>query len=500
MGGPYAAYDEEVMRLVSTAAVAPTPADRIQVVCEAPPDHSGQWVLYRMSCQRRVGWNFALQRAAELAVALVRPLLVVEELRCGGRWDSPRQHRFVLDGVQTNARRLRATGVGYLPLVEARPGEADQVLLGLCARACATVMDAAPTPGLPMCVVRAAAGTRSRVEQVDSHGLSPLSTAPDACPTAHAFRRFLQRTLREHLDVPPLADPLAGLALPPLPELPPEAAAPGGPTPDLARLALDHAVYEVPTPGGSEAAEARLSEFLTRGLRGYAELRNHPDDDATSGLAPYLHHGHISAHQVFAELAAQEGWTPEHLGPGTRGSRSGWWGLGEDAEAFLDQLITWRELGYNWAARRADYRGYESLPEWAQRTLGKHAADPREYVYTEEELEQARTHDALWNAAQRQLVREGRLHNYLRMLWSKKVLEWTESPREALRIMVQLNNRWALDGQDPNSYTGILWTLGRHDRAWGPERAVFGKVRYMSSANTARKLRVRETLRRYAEG
>ena len=160
--------------------------------------------------------------------------------------------------------------------------------------------------------------------------------------------------------------------------------------------------------------------------------------------------------------------------------------------------MTWRELGLNFAARRDDAESYESLPPWALATLGKHAADSRPHVYSPDEFEQARTHDQLWNAAQRQLTLEGRIHNYLRMLWGKKILEWSPSPRAALETMVELNNRWALDGRDPNSTSGILWCLGRYDRPWGPERPVFGTVRFMSSANTARKLRVREYLSRYA--
>ena len=148
-------------------------------------------------------------------------------------------------------------------------------------------------------------------------------------------------------------------------------------------------------------------------------------------------------------------------------------------------------------SRRDDYDQYESLPNWAQQTLAKHADDPREYVYTRDELEAAQTHDPLWNAAQRQLRREGRIHNYLRMLWGKKILEWSPSPQAALDVLIELNNKYALDGRDPNSYSGIFWVLGRYDRAWGPERPVFGTIRYMSSENTARKVRVKDYLRRY---
>jgi deoxyribodipyrimidine photo-lyase len=172
--------------------------------------------------------------------------------------------------------------------------------------------------------------------------------------------------------------------------------------------------------------------------------------------------------------------------------------MNENAEAFLDQCITWRELGFHFCHYRRDHDRYESLPGWAQKTLARHAGDTREYLYSLEQFDAAATHDSLWNAAQNQLRREGRLHNYLRMLWGKKILEWSSEPREALEIMIELNNRYALDGRDPNSYSGIFWVLGRHDRAWGPERPVFGTVRYMSSKNTARKVPVKQYLEKYS--
>ncbi len=194
----------------------------------------------------------------------------------------------------------------------------------------------------------------------------------------------------------------------------------------------------------------------------------------------------------------REDWSPGRLADRPTGSREGWWGASGEAEGFLDEIVTWRELGYNMAAKRADHDRYESLPAWARATLEDHLGDERAQVYDLAAFEHAQTHDALWNAAQRQLVREGRIHNYVRMLWGKKILEWTRTPRDALRVMIELNNKYALDGRDPNSYSGIFWCLGRYDRPWGPERAIFGKVRYMSSENTARKVRVADYLRKYA--
>jgi len=160
--------------------------------------------------------------------------------------------------------------------------------------------------------------------------------------------------------------------------------------------------------------------------------------------------------------------------------------------------ITWREVGFNMCWQREDYDRYESLPDWALATLSTHLRDKRSYTYTLKEFMEGCTHDPLWNAAQMQLYREGRIHNYLRMLWGKKILEWSPTPRKALDIMIELNNKYALDGRDPNSYSGIFWVLGRYDRPWGPERPIYGKVRYMSSKNTARKFRVKEYIKKYA--
>jgi deoxyribodipyrimidine photo-lyase len=203
-------------------------------------------------------------------------------------------------------------------------------------------------------------------------------------------------------------------------------------------------------------------------------------------------------HQIFSELTTQEGWSPGHLAVRATGSRFGWWGASQDTEAFLDQVITWRELGFNYCQMRKDYDQFEALPAWALKTLRQHARDERSHVYTVEKFERAETHDALWNAAQTQLLREGRIHNYLRMLWGKKIIEWTRTPQKALEIMADLNNKYALDGRDPNSYNGIFWCLGRYDRPWGPERPVFGTVRYMSSENTARKFNIRDYIRNYS--
>jgi deoxyribodipyrimidine photo-lyase len=342
-----------------------------------------------------------------------------------------------------------------------------------------------------------AARSPALVERVDSSGLLPFRVTSRVFETAHSFRRFLQGELRDHLDERPLEDPLHDIDLPRLSQRDRVKALRGNET-QLEQFPIDHAVPPVAgIAGGAVSATAQLNAFLRSGLNGYAENRNDVVAGHASGLSPYLHFGHLSAHEIFNTLTRKERWRSDSLGTDKRGSRTGWWGMSPDAEAFLDQLVTWRELGFNRCATDPDYHKYDSLPEWARRTLASHARDRRTHIYSLEEFESAATHDGLWNAAQRELVREGRIQNYLRMLWGKKILEWSAAPEDALGAMIHLNNKYALDGRDPNSYSGIFWILGRYDRAWGPERPIFGTVRYMSSENTARKLDVDTYLRRY---
>lgn len=462
-------------------------------------------MVYWMTTARRTTWNYALDRAVAWTQELKRPLVIVEVLTCGGRWDSDRHHGFVLQGMADNARRLADRPVLYYPYVESRPGECGRLFAAMGRRACVVVTDDYPIrlPALETVDPQVAV----RIEAIDGNGLLPLRAADKAFPTAYAFRRFLQRTLREHLLDAPKPAPLARLRIPRLKRLPEEIlkrwtpaslAMLSRPQAILASLPIDHDVPLAATRGGCQAARTRGKTFLAKRLVSYPETRNQPEEDATSGLAPYLHFGYISVHEVFRDLAKREEWSPDRLAEKATGGREGWWGMGDAAEAFLDQLVTWREVGFNGCACQPNYDDYESLPSWAKATLAKHAADERPYLYTLKQFRSAQTHDRLWNAAQRQLLTEGRIHNYLRMLWAKKVLHWAASPQEALDILIELNNRYALDGQDPNSYSGIFWTFGRYDRPWGPERPIFGTIRYMSSENTARKVHVAEYVRRYA--
>ncbi len=482
---------------------------RLREVNGAPERPDGAHILYWMVAARRSTSSHALDHALALSRHHRRPLLVLEALRVGYPWASDRLHRFVLSGMRDNAAAFGRAGVAYHPYVEPRPGDGSGLLEALASRACAVVTDDFPAFFLPRMV--AAAGRRLSVKlvAVDGNGLLPMRAAPRVFATAFAFRAFLQKALPAHLEALPSPHPLHAHRGAPTATLPAEvlrrwpAASPAllaGEPAALAALPIDHRVPSALFQGGSEAGRAALGRFVADGLSRYVDERNSPDLQATSGLSPWLHFGHLSAAEVFRAVADLEGWTPARLAGSAGGKREGFWHMSPAAEAFLDQLVTWRELGLDYCSKRDDAMAFGSLPAWARATLAKHAADPRPHLYDRPAFEAAETHDPLWNAAQRQLREEGRLHNYLRMLWGKKILEWSASPEEALDTMIALNDRWAVDGRDPNSYSGILWCLGRYDRPWGPERPIFGTVRYMSSENTARKVKLRRYLERFGDG
>lgn len=473
---------------------------------EAPVNGNGDFVLYWMIAFRRTQWNFSLQRAVEWCTTLNKPLVVLEALRCDYPWASERIHHFMLGGMADNRRAFERSAVLYYPYVERKVAEGKGLLEALGNHACVIVTDDFPAFFLPRMVAAAAKHLPVKLEKVDSNGILPLRATERTFATAYSFRRYIQGNLADHIWHAPVENPLSVVALPSLPALPahitrrwPLASKQllEGTPQSLKDLPIDHGVGIAPLNGGSQAAEKALEVFLREHLHRYATSRNHPDENATSGLSPYLHFGHVSPHLMFAQVSRQEDWSMGRLLHKASGHRAGWWGMSEGAEAFLDQFITWRELGFNMCSKNEGCDRFESLPEWAAKQLTKHAGDPRPYVYSQEQFESAATHDPLWNAAQNELLREGKIHNYLRMLWGKKILHWSASPREALQIMTQLNNKYALDGRDPNSYSGIFWILGRYDRPWGPERPVFGQIRYMSSKNTLRKLRVKEYLEKF---
>ena len=258
--------------------------------------------------------------------------------------------------------------------------------------------------------------------------------------------------------------------------------------PSLALLDLfpcDRSVSPVSgVKGGRSEARRHLRAFIRQRLRSYVDDRNHPECDGTSGLSPYLHFGQIGPREVACAVSAAR--------PGAdAASRAG-------IDAFLEQLIVRRELAINFVTFNPRYDSLEGCEPWALATLVRHARDRRTVRYTADQLEAAETHDSLWNAAQRQMVESGWMHGYVRMYWAKKILEWSRTPDEAFDLAVVLNDRYLLDGRDPNGYANIAWAIGgKHDRPW-PERPVTGTIRWMSFASTSRKFNAREYIARWS--
>ena len=480
------------------------PSSRIRLLNDLAVNAQGGFVLYWMTSARRLRYNFALQRAVELAVDLGKPLLVLEALASDYPWANDRLHRFVMDGMVANARLARGSRARYFAYVEPTPRGGRGLVRELSRAACVVVTDHFPAFFLPRIAKAAAAASAVRVEAVDGNGLIPLSAHGKAFTAARSYRAFVQRELRGHLRNFPDEQPLhrlpRALARADVPDgirdrWPETGAASMRGAGLLASLPIDHDVPPAPARGGSEAAADALREFLADKLRRYGSDHNHPDADCTSRLSPYLHFGHLSAHEIFAAVMKRERWTTRRLGTRGGGARDGWWGVGDSANVFLDQLVVWRELAFNGCEWMPGIASYESVPDWARQTLAEHADDERRQ-YDFETLEGARTHDEVWNAAQRQLAAEGWFHGYLRMLWGKKILEWAPNPPAALEWMDALMNRYSLDGRDPVSYASFAWVLGRYDRPW-PAQPIFGTVRAMSSQSAKRKLRMREFLARY---
>jgi len=439
-----------------------------------------------MTAARRTRHNPALEWAVTLAADAGRPLVVLDALRADHPYASARTSTFAIEGMEAVRARFAAAGVLHHRYVEPTPGAGRGLLAALARHAVAVVTDDLPTGFYPRMLAAAAQTLDVCLHAVDGAGLLPFRAPGRAFHRAFDLRRHLATALPPHLARVPAADPLALRPFPRDPALPAEVAA-RWPERTLLPEGVDTGVPALPGRGGEVRAEARLALFLDRVER-YPEDRRHPDVDGTSGLSPWLHWGHLSPHAVLAALAERHGVDP---------STDGLAAFPEPVRGFLDELVTWRELGLNGAAHLPAHDRYEGLPPWVRATLDAHRHDPREPVYDLATLEEGRTHDPVWNAAQGQLRAEGWMHNQLRMVWGKKVLEWSATPEAAWSTLLHLNDRWALDGRDASSVAGIAWVFGRYDRPWGPERPVFGLVRYMSTASSARKLHLAGTLRRY---
>lgn len=420
------------------------------------PFASGRYVLYWMQASQRAFWNPALEFAVDLADEHGLPLLVGFGLTPHYPEANLRHYAWMLEGLRETAHALRERGIGFVMRLEYPP----DLALSLARSAAAVVADRGYLRHQRLWRRYVAERAPCPVIEVEGDAVVPVEMAyPHQAVRAAVLRRRIR--------------PLLPRFLQPLQEQAPRIRAdfaepslnPARMEKILTLLEVDRTVEPVDFPAGTGAARERLRRFLEEDLPRYADLRGDPRQDVTSGLSPYLHFGQISPVEV--------AWEASRIG-------------GPGAESFLEELVVRRELALNLVWYSPDYDRFEGLPRWARETLQTHAADPRPVLYTLEDLESAQTDDPVWNAAQSALVRTGRMHSYLRMYWGKRLLVWAARPEDALRIGLYLNNKYALDGRDPNSYAGLGWCLGLHDRPF-PERPIFGKVRSMTPGGFRRK-------------
>lgn len=449
--------------------------DRVRLLNSVPVPADAQYVLYWAQMNRPVEANHALALAAYLANQLRLPLLVYEELDCCHPHANDRFHTFLLEAVPETEKRLARLGVGYVFHLRRRRSDPNDTLYRITRRAAALVTDDYPVFLARSYNTSPPAKLDIPYYVVDSSCTVPMSRLEKREYAAYTIRPRIRRMLPAHLQ-PVELEPLARRFDLPLPGWHTSVTAS-----NIAELVsaseIDHSVPpSTAFRGGRAEAEARLRLFLAERLRRYARDRNQPTAHATSNLSPYLHFGHISSLET--ALAARDYAAQHKL----------------IAEEFLDELIVRRELAFNFARFTERPDTLENLPAWALATLRKHAGDPRSPVYVREQFECARTHDALWNAAQNELLLRGTIHGYYRMYWGKKIIEWSPTHQDALETMVYLHDRYALDGRDPNTYANILWCFGLHDRPWA-ERPVFGTVRYMSGDSMRRRTDVAAYLR-----
>lgn len=470
---------------------------------EANP--SGDYVLYWMHSNRRLYWNFALEYAVAWANKLSKPLLILEGLNSDYPWAADRYHSFMMDGMQEKAQDCAQRGVAYYTYLEPKPGVGKGIIEALASRACMLISDEYPV----FIMRRFNEIISKRVSipyiTVDSNGVIPLGITEKAPYAAFLFRKIVQKRFVEAWSSLPKEDPLADLqhkqaaissdVLIKWPDLMP---AKDWIRPSLADFPINHQVGALSYRGDRKEGLARLDRFVHKKLHRYGNERNDPDADAASRLSPFLHFGTLSEHEIVARILNEQpqNWSYTTL-VDAKGKSEGYFGGHEYIEKFLDEIITWRGVGFHFAHHTPNYDQFESLPDWAIASLEAHKKDPRPHLYSLEELEAAQTSDPIWNAAQRELVEEGIVHNYLRMLWGKKILEWTPDPETALAYMIELNNKYAIDGRDPNSYSGIFWCLGRFDRPWF-ERPIYGSIRYMTTDSARKKLKMKEYLSRWS--
>lgn len=441
---------------------------RTTLLQDGEPAPGARYVLYWMQMFKRATNNHALNFAIQLANERELPLVVYEGLKYYYPWASDRIHSFVLEGVEEKRAEFARQGIRYVFYSQRNAADPRDTVARLARAAAALVTDDYPCFIIPEHNRRICQQVSIPVYAVDANGIVPLSVFTKEEFAARTIRPKINRVLDQYLIPVPQAKlrfPATDLNV----DCPDTMVTDEKIPATVAECAIDHSVGRSPLyRGGTKAGRARLRYFVDRILPSYDKSRNEPSVDGTSRLSAYLHFGFLSANEV--ALAVRDADAPE-----------------PSKHAYLEELIVRRELSFNLTRFNPQYGSLEALPAWAQTTMREHREDARTLI-PEDKIEAAETYDEIWNATQRELLHTGELHNYVRMLWGKKLMEWCPTYEQSFTLMEHLNNKYALDGRDPNSYAGILWCFGKHDRAWGPQRPVFGKLRYMASHSMARKI------------
>jgi deoxyribodipyrimidine photo-lyase len=450
---------------------------RVVVRGGAAIDPNGRCVVYRMRRAQRALDNPALNTAIAAGNALGQPVVVFFGLLARHPVANLRHYTFMIEGLVGTAQKIERRGCGFVLRICDSADSAEGF-----ARLCTEVR-----PSLVICDEDPARRDAKWKQKALLYPSAPLwSVDADVIVPSVLLEKeqFAARTIR----------PRIGKRLPEFLKPPgnPSVRVPWKGDRKLKSLSasrelidqlhVDRSVGPASAfRGGTDAALGALRQFVREGLNTYAADRNRPEIDGTSRLSPYLHFGQIGPHTV--ALAIRDATAPAR-----------------DRDAFLEELIVRRELAVNFVRYNPRFKTLASVEPWADRTIRAHARDARSHLYTEKQLENAETHDPLWNAAQRQMVRTGWMHGYMRMYWAKKILEWSPRAAEAYDICVRMNDSYELDGRDPNGYAGIAWAIGgKHDRAWGPERPMYGKIRYVSFASTSRKFDSRLYIEKWNE-
>jgi len=446
---------------------------RITVRREGAPKRDGKCVVYWMQRAQRGIDNHALNVAVEVANALDLPLLVYFAGISNFPHANLRHYVFLQQGFSDIASDLAARNIAFV--MRRAPQESHQKLLA-DADAAIVIGDENPMREPERWRRDLAAAIDIPFWTVDADVVIPSRLIEKAQYGAYIIRPRLYRLLPEYLV--PYENPHAKHEW-----KRPKSFHADSLTDDMT-LGWDHLDRSVPPvaawQGGTRAALKRLELFTAKMLAAYDETRNHPEMDGTSALSPYLHYGHIGPQTIALAVEAA-----------ARGNPA----IAKARDSFINELIVWRELAVNFVLYCPRYDTADCAENWARETIAEHARDEREHLYTLAQLEDAQTHDDLWNAAQIQMTRHGWMHNYLRMYWAKKILEWTPDAATAVKYCVHLNDKYELDGRDPGGYAGIAWAiLGKFDRPWF-DRPVFGKIRYMSGGSTGKKFDSKKYIR-----